>query len=180
MSANSALSAAVSALILVQAGLSGVAAQSPRPAVAAPANVIACPPTLVLSVEKVAALSSGDPKDAIAGFTPSFTPNTLVRLQLALVSLKADPDGSFASDQADNADIAKPGEAQVWTIWQEGETAPSYAAFATCGYEGGYTLQRALPKATRSCSLQEVKKEPTATSETRRPVVSKAVFTCRS
>lgn len=169
--AKNTLRLATLAVCLAPFGLAFANAQQPAPAAASPG--LTCPLTLDLTYEKVVRPDDGSPDSDIAGFTPSFASAT-VRLISAQVTGE-----DTTGDMPDNGDDAKPGQPLVWTIWDKKEKAPYYAAFITCDYEGGYVMQWALPKTTRSCSLQSTEQKPAPTSVSRREIITKAVFTCR-
>ncbi len=142
---------------------------------------IACPPTVDLTYSAVGELnfgSPGDPKYAVEGWKPHFTP-VAVRLLDAQVNPGAGKDGEIVGHMADNATTVQAGQPLIYTFWAEGAKAPDFAAHILCGYEGGFAMQQALPPTTRSCALRTKWRKAASSETTTREFLVSANFSCR-
>lgn len=143
-----------------------------------PAMNITCPPTLKLTYTGVAQLPFPGREFDLSGFTPTFVPVT-VRLISAEIAPPADDKKERLSGMAENEMTAKPGQPLIYVIWPKGAKEPEYEAAVSCAYEGGYALQRRLPKTVRTCTLTYAVRQTGAEDTSTRRFYTKADFACR-
>lgn len=195
--------ARAAAFVAVALACCAVAAQAKPPS--RPGH--ACPTLISAQYERVAAFSIDGPAGSIEGLTPLFTPRAPLRLVAAQLALAHGAESVPSELLPPDGLVIVPGRPMNWTLWDGQPPEPVAVVHMVCEYEGGLMLHRPIGRSVRACALDtqvqraaksrkgtkpaaraggkgaaapaEAAPPPDEPQPPLRPVLSRAVFSCR-